>query len=106
MKRRVVVTGSGMVSPLGVGVEENWDAICNGKSGIGLITRFDVEGFIKYVKSIRSTICGLMPILALMEICKMAGIKKGELLEYYTSGDVIKDYKNAVGYGSIVYEKK
>jgi 3-oxoacyl-[acyl-carrier-protein] synthase II len=45
MKRRVVVTGSGMVSPLGVGVEENWDAICNGKSGIGLITRFDVEGF-------------------------------------------------------------
>ncbi len=45
MKRRVVVTGTGMVSPLGVGVDENWDSICKGKSGIGEITRFDVTDF-------------------------------------------------------------
>ena len=45
MKRRVVVTGIGIVSPLGIGVEENWSAVCNGKSGIGPITRFDVESF-------------------------------------------------------------
>lgn len=45
MKRRVVVTGTGMVSPLGIGVDENWDSICKGKSGIGQITRFDVENF-------------------------------------------------------------
>ncbi len=40
-KRRVVVTGLGIVSPLGIGQEENWDAVSNGRSGIGPITRFD-----------------------------------------------------------------
>ena len=45
MDKRVVVTGMGMVSPLGIGVKENWDAICQGKSGIGPITRFDISDF-------------------------------------------------------------
>ena len=40
-KRRVVVTGIGIISPLGIGQEENWDAVSNGRSGIGPITRFD-----------------------------------------------------------------
>jgi 3-oxoacyl-[acyl-carrier-protein] synthase II len=42
--RRVVVTGVGVVSPLGTGLEKNWDALINGKSGIGPITRFDASG--------------------------------------------------------------
>ena len=41
--RRVVVTGVGAVSPLGTGNATNWDALINGKSGIGLITRFDAS---------------------------------------------------------------
>ena len=41
--RRVVVTGVGVVSPLGTGIEKNWDALTNGKSGIGPITRFDAS---------------------------------------------------------------
>jgi len=41
MKRRVVVTGAGMLTPLGIGVEKSWEAICRGQSGIGPITRFD-----------------------------------------------------------------
>jgi 3-oxoacyl-[acyl-carrier-protein] synthase II len=45
MRRRVVVTGLGIISPLGIGIEENWSAITNGKSGIGPITRFDTESF-------------------------------------------------------------
>jgi len=45
MSRRVVVTGMGIISPLGIGVEENWLSIINGKSGIGSITRFDAESF-------------------------------------------------------------
>ena len=41
--RRVVVTGLGLVTPLGGDVETTWKNILAGKSGIGLITRFDVS---------------------------------------------------------------
>jgi 3-oxoacyl-[acyl-carrier-protein] synthase II len=41
--RRVVVTGVGVVSPLGTGNRKNWDALIAGKSGIDLITRFDTS---------------------------------------------------------------
>jgi len=45
MARRVVITGLGMVTPLGTGVAKNWEAACAGKSGIGNITKFDASDF-------------------------------------------------------------
>ncbi len=52
--RRVVITGMGMVSPLGYGVEHNWDALTTGKSGIKKIEHFDVS-------DITSRIAGIIP---------------------------------------------
>ncbi len=43
-KRRVVVTGLGLITPLGSGVEKTWNALCAGKSGIRRITKFDPSG--------------------------------------------------------------
>jgi 3-oxoacyl-[acyl-carrier-protein] synthase II len=40
--RRVVVTGTGLISALGTGTEKNWQAMLAGKSGIGLVTRFEL----------------------------------------------------------------
>jgi 3-oxoacyl-[acyl-carrier-protein] synthase II len=44
-KRRVVVTGLGIISPVGSTVAGAWEAILNGRSGIGPVTRFDVSAF-------------------------------------------------------------
>ncbi len=44
-KRRVVVTGIGIISPVGTTLEENWKNITNGVSGITRISHFDTEGF-------------------------------------------------------------
>jgi len=45
MERRVVITGTGVISSVGNSTEALWDALINGRSGIGQITRFDAAGF-------------------------------------------------------------
>jgi len=52
--RRVVITGMGIVSPLGKGIEKNWAALTSGKSGIRKVTRIDVS-------DMSSQIAGLVP---------------------------------------------
>ena len=55
MTRRVVVTGMGVISPLGHTVAETWDCILAGKSGIGPITRFDATDYaVKFAAEVKN----------------------------------------------------
>ncbi len=45
MTRRVVVTGLGLISPLGLDTEATWDGLVAGRSGAGPITAFDTTGY-------------------------------------------------------------
>ena len=44
-RRRVVVTGLGVVTPLGCELDDVWESVCSGKSGISSIERFDCREF-------------------------------------------------------------
>ena len=55
--RRVVITGMGTLNPLGIGKQDTWKAICEGRSGIDYITRFDVSS---YRSQIAGEVKGLM----------------------------------------------
>jgi 3-oxoacyl-[acyl-carrier-protein] synthase II len=59
LTRRVVVTGVGLVSPLAIGTQANWEAILAGKSGIGPITRFDPS---QYSARIAGEVQGFDPL--------------------------------------------
>ncbi len=71
------------------------------KGAIQKIEDKDTEGFVEYVKEKEATICGAKAIALLME---SIDCKKPELLQYYTSGDIVEDYNNAVGYAAIVFK--
>ncbi|MDP8241326.1 MAG: beta-ketoacyl-ACP synthase II [Candidatus Hatepunaea meridiana] len=47
--RRVMITGVGVISPIGNSKDEFWDSLCNGRSGIGTITRFDISDYASHI---------------------------------------------------------
>jgi 3-oxoacyl-[acyl-carrier-protein] synthase II len=75
-QRRVVVTGLGVVSPLGTGVEKNWQALMAGRSGIRPITRFATEGF-------SARIAGEVPDFRAEDFIEPKEIKKMDLFIQY-----------------------
>ncbi|MCY3776952.1 MAG: beta-ketoacyl-ACP synthase II [Candidatus Aminicenantes bacterium] len=70
MKRRVAVTGVGMVSPVGLDTRETWEALLYGRSGVGYVTRFDTS---KFPTKIAAEVKGFDPLLYLSrkEVRKM-----------------------------------
>ena len=75
-QRRVVVTGVGLVSPLGTGVEKNWEALLQGRSGIRRLSRFPAEGF-------ASQIAGEVPDFRAEDYIEPKEIKKMDLFIQY-----------------------
>jgi 3-oxoacyl-[acyl-carrier-protein] synthase II len=76
-QRRVVVTGVGLVSPLGTGVEKNWEALITGRSGIRRISRFpNVEAY-------ASQIAGEVPDFSPADFIEPKEIKKMDLFIQY-----------------------
>jgi AmmeMemoRadiSam system protein B len=72
---------------------------------ITFIEQMDEEGFADYVRSTGATICGHAPISSAIKTAKLLGAKKGELLKYTTSGDIVGDFSSAVAYAAIVFRK-
>ena len=68
-RRRVVVTGLGLVTPLGIGTERNWDALVAGRSGVRRITRFDPS-------SLPAQIAGEVPDFEAERFIEKRDIKK------------------------------
>ena len=78
-QRRVVVTGLGLVSPLGTGVEKNWQALLEGRSGIRKLTRFAADGF-------AARIAGEVPDFRAEDYIESKEIKKMDLFIQYAIG--------------------
>jgi len=78
-RRRVVVTGLGLVTPLGIGVEKNWSALVAGRSGVGPITRFPASDF-------PSRIAGEVRDFAPEEFIERRDIKKMDPFSQYAMG--------------------
>ncbi|HSE42934.1 MAG TPA: beta-ketoacyl-ACP synthase II [Acidobacteriota bacterium] len=76
MDRRVVITGVGMVSPLGIGTATNWNGLVEGKSGISQITRFDTTDY-------STTIAGEVKNFDPADYIPKKEIKKMDLFIHY-----------------------
>jgi 3-oxoacyl-[acyl-carrier-protein] synthase II len=74
--RRVVVTGTGLITALGTGVEKNWQALLAGKSGIGPITRFDP-------KNLDTTIAGEVKDFVVEEFVDKKESRRMDLFTQY-----------------------
>jgi 3-oxoacyl-[acyl-carrier-protein] synthase II len=77
--RRVAVTGVGLVSPLGIGNADNWDALTAGRCGLGPITRFDAA---RFTSRIAGEVKGFDPALYIDK----KEIKKMDLFIHYAMG--------------------
>ena len=83
--------------------EENSYAHKQDTALIEPILDLDVEGFYRILQENQVSACGYGAIASTMVACKELGAKKGKLLKYATSGDVIGDKSSVVGYASIVF---
>ena len=88
MRKRVVVTGLGIVSPLGNDLETAWTACRSGRSGIGLITRFDAS-------DLKTHIAGEVRNFEIPSVIPAKDAKKMDVLDLYASLRVLSAFMAA-----------
>ncbi|HUK83381.1 MAG TPA: AmmeMemoRadiSam system protein B [Verrucomicrobiae bacterium] len=66
------------------------------------VVDLDEDGLMQRVKEVEVSMCGVAATYIIIHAAKKLGAKKGELLDYRTSGDVNGDYTSVVGYGAVV----
>ena len=93
--RRVVITGIGIISPLGNSTHETWDGAINGKSGIGMITRFDASKF-------SAQIAGEVRNFDPAQFVDAKEVKKHDLFSHYAIAAAVEARRDA-GYAETDY---
>jgi AmmeMemoRadiSam system protein B len=83
--------------------EHQEEAMRKDSQVIEAILRMDVAAVYKTVYALNLTACGYGPISAAITASRILGAKIGKLLRYSTSGDVIGDFSQVVGYGAIAF---
>lgn len=89
-------------TPFVYSVKENLEKL--DKASIKFILDLDSKGFIDFVNKEKATICGKYAISAAIKIVKKLYARKGKLLTYYTSGDLLDNYANSVSYATIIFD--
>jgi AmmeMemoRadiSam system protein B len=83
-------------------VKENLEKL--DKRAIKWLEKLDEDSFLMEIEEKQMTVCGAKAIAAMIVACKELGADKVRVLEYYSSGDITKDWGSAVGYASIIVE--
>lgn len=72
------------------------------KKAIDCIIRLDVNGLLSVIAKEDISMCGYAPVSSMIYACKKLGARKGELIDYKTSGDTSGDYSSVVGYAGVL----
>ncbi len=94
-KKKVVIVASSDLTHY----EPQEEANKKDKIALDTVIKLDPEELFSKVEELRISMCGVIPTTIMLIASKELGAKKGELVKYMTSGDVIGDYRQVVGYG-------
>ncbi len=94
-KEKVVIVASSDLTHY----EPQEEANRKDKIALDAVINLDPEELVSKVEELRISMCGVIPTTIMLMASKELGATKGELVKYMTSGDVIGDYRQVVGYG-------
>lgn len=97
-KKCVVIASSDFSHYVSEKVARENDALA-----LKLIKNLDSASFFENANKKNWSICGISPIVTLIEFAKSKGVKEGKLIKYSTSAEINRDFSNVVGYASVIF---